>query len=236
MGAVYDEYASAYDQWFMNNENLFVSEAKMVAKALEVCGRTLSIGCGSGLFESYLKRECGIVVTDGVEPSEAMAAIARKRGMTVTICTAEDYVAPEPYETVMFNGCPSYIADLGKAFRNAYASLVPGGRIAVMDVPKESGYALIYNLAMSLGTWDHPLLEGIKPPDPYPIEFVKSAHWRTRAEVLGCLKDAGFVNPHAYQTLLRYPCRSNDSVEEPIEGCDRGSYVAIVAEKPSDAK
>lgn len=231
MGKVYDEFADAYDQWFMNNENLFVSEAKMVAKALGNPGRTLSVGCGSGLFESYFKRELGLVIEDGIEPSEAMAAIARKRGMRVAIGTAEDIVGDGSYDTVLFNGCPSYIDDLGKAFRNAWAALKPGGRIVVVDVPKDSAYALIYNLALAVGTWDHPLLEGVKPPDPYPIEFVKAAHWRTVKDKVDLLKETGFTDLTSWQTLTVYPDRANDAVEEPIPGCDRGSYVALVAVK-----
>lgn len=232
MGQAYDEYADAYDQWFLKNENLFTSEAKLVAKALGACGRTLSIGCGSGLFEAYFKRTGGPVVTDGVEPSAAMAEIARKRGMSVAIGTAEDFDSAPRYDTVLFNGCPSYIDDLGKAFRKAYAALKPGGRVVVVDVPKDSAYALIYNLALAVGTWDHPLLEGVKPPDPYPIEFVKAAHWRSIQEKLDLLAAAGFAFVESWQTLTVYPDRSNETVEEPVPGHDRGSYVALVAQKP----
>lgn len=230
--SAYDEYADAYDQWFLKNERLFLSEAKLVAACLEGCGRTLSVGCGSGLFEAWMRRERGIVVEDGVEPSAAMAEIARKRGMRVQIATAEDFPADGGYDTVLFNGCPSYIADLEKAFRNGAAALKPGGRIVVADVPKESGYALIYNLALAVGTWDHPLLEGVKPPDPYPIEFVKAARWRTTDEKVEALRAAGFGDFRFRQTLTVHPMRADDAVEEPSEGCDRGSYVAITARRP----
>lgn len=233
MNSAYDEYAGAYDQWFLKNERLFLSEAKLVAACFGEAGggRTLSVGCGSGLFESWMRRECGLVVEEGLEPSAAMAEIARKRGMRVAIGTAENLSAAEEYDTLLFNGCPSYIDDLGRAFRNAHAALRPGGRIVVADVPKESGYALIYNLALAVGTWDHPLLEGVKPPEPYPIEFVKAARWRTTAEKVELLKEAGFVDFRFRQTLTVHPCRADEAVEEPCEGCDRGSYVAITARK-----
>ena len=84
----FDEYASLYDAWFMENPNVLLSEARLVALTLRGAGNILSIGCGSGLFEKILHDEFGIVITDGIEPSTDMAEIARRRGLTVTLATA----------------------------------------------------------------------------------------------------------------------------------------------------
>ena len=227
----YDEYAGEYDSWFLANENLLMSEARLVAQMLRGGGDILSIGCGSGLFEKIMADDFGITVREGVEPSEGMAAIARKRGMEVVIATAGDFKPSKQYDTVLMNGCPSYIDDLDGAFANVAKALKPGGRIVVADVPKESAYALVYNLAMTLGTWDHPLLEGAKPKDPYPIEFVKSANWRTTAEKVDALGRTGFIGLEFCQTLTMNPASSDDYVENPVPGCDKGSYVAIAARK-----
>ena len=227
----YDEYASGYDAWFMKNANLLASEVKLVARTLADGGEILSIGCGSGLMESMLKRDFGIVVADGVEPSPGMAEIARKRGLNVLPAAAADFPVMRQYDTVLMNGCPSYIDDLDAAFAHAAEALKPGGRLVVADVPKESAYAMIYNLAASVGTWDDPLLADIRPPDPYPIEFVKSANWRTTEEKAASLRRCGFFDLERWQTLTMHPVRSNRLVEEPSEGSDRGSYVAIVARR-----
>ena len=227
----YDEYASEYDAWFMNNSNLLMSEVKMIARALQGAGDVLSVGCGSGLMESILKKDFGIVVKDGIEPSPGMAAIARQRGMSVVSASAEDFQVDRAFDTVMLNGCPSYIANLDAAFEHAARALKPGGRMVVADVPKESAYALVYNLAMTLGAWENPLLDGVRPPDPYPIEFVKSANWRTTQEKVSALKRCGFFDFTFCQTLTMHPLDSNRYIEEPSEGHDRGSYVAIVARR-----
>ena len=87
------------------------------------------------------------------------------------------------------------------------------------------------NLAKSLGTWDHPLLEGVYPPNPYPIEFVNVANWRTTAEKISILEDVGFKNVRCMQTLTAHPLYSDLKNETPVEGCDRGDYVAVIAEK-----
>ncbi|MCF0168848.1 MAG: class I SAM-dependent methyltransferase, partial [Bacteroidales bacterium] len=143
----YDEYAEQYDSWFLQNENVLLTELALVAKCLRGAGRVLSIGCGSGLFEQLLERNYGIVVKDGVEPSVSMAEIARRRGMNVTIATAEELDMPGEgeFDTLLFNGCPCYINDLHKAFCNTRRYLRPGGRVVVIDVPKECSYAMLYN-------------------------------------------------------------------------------------------
>lgn len=229
----FDKYASEYDSWFCDNHNVLMSEVRLVAATLkDAPGPVLSVGCGSGLFEMIMRENFGINVTDGVEPSEGMAEIARNRGMNVTVATAEEFDYPAgKYATIIFNGSPSYITDLGTVLDKVYAALPEGGRVILVDVPKESTYGQMYNLAKALGTWDHPLLEGCYPPNPYPIEFVKQANWRTTAEKLRLLENAGFCGLSAMQTLTTHPLYSNLRAEEPQEGYDRGDYVAISATK-----
>ncbi len=228
----FDEFAEAYDAWFFDNMNLLNSEVNLVAHFLKDAGDTFSVGCGSGLFESILKKDFGITIQYGLEPSDGMAEIARKRGMTVDVTTAEDAdLRVEKYDTILFNGTPSYINDLQSVFHKAYSALRKGGKIVVIDVPKEGSYATMYNLAKTLETWDNPLLEGVHPKDPYPIEFVKVANWRTTAEKIEMLKAAGFKDFDYAQTLTKHPLYSNDVEEQPISGYDSGDYVAICAIK-----
>jgi ubiquinone/menaquinone biosynthesis C-methylase UbiE len=228
----FDQYATKYDAWFMENENLLRSEVALVAYALKNPGRTLSVGCGSGLFEYFLKNDYGIEINEGIEPSEAMADIARKRGMKVSIGTAEEgELGTEEYDTLLFNGTPSYISDINTAFEKAYYALKKGGKIVVIDVPKDGSFAILYNMAKTLGAWDHELLEDIRPASVYPIEFVKEANWRTTPEKVEALKKVGFKDFTYAQTLTTHPLYSNDEPEEPIDGYKQGNYVAITAIK-----
>lgn len=232
MGKGFDQYASLYDAWFLDNRNVLYSEVNLVAQTLRGAGRVLSVGCGSGLFESILAAEYGITITEGIEPSAGMADIARKRGMSVVSATAEEAdFGDGTYDTLLFNGTPSYITDLRGVLRKAYAALRPGGRVILIDVPKESGYGMMYNLALALGTWKHPLLEGCHPRNPYPIELVNAANWRTTAEKKALLEEAGFVDLRFAQTLTRHPLCSDDAVEQPVEGYDSGDYVAVTGFK-----
>ncbi|TKG96897.1 class I SAM-dependent methyltransferase [Puteibacter caeruleilacunae] len=228
----FDEYAGAYDAWFFDNMNLLRSEVNLVAHFLKDAGDIFSVGCGSGLFESILRKDFAIDINYGIEPSDGMAEIARKRGMTVEVVTAEEAeFGTEKYDTILFNGTPSYINDLKSVVEKAYAALKPGGRIVMIDVPKEGSYATMYNLAKAVETWDHPLLKGVHPPAPYPIEFVKVANWRTTAEKVTMIEEAGFKELDFAQTLTKHPLYSNEVEEQPIEGYDSGDYVAICAWK-----
>lgn len=232
MGKSFDQYASAYDAWFLDNRNVLYSEVNLVASTLRDAGRVLSVGCGSGLFEKILREEYGITITDGIEPSTGMAEIARKRGLKVTLATAEEAdFGHETYDTLLFNGTPSYIGDLAGVVCKAYDALPTGGRIILIDVPKESSYGILYNLAKALGTWEHPLLEGCYPPDPYPIELVKAAAWRTTAEKVSLLEAAGFRDLTFAQTLTAHPLYSNVEEEQPQPGYGKGDYVAVTAYK-----
>lgn len=229
--ADFDEHANAYDEWFLKNENLLLSELKLVAHFLQKNKKILSIGCGTGLFEMMLKKNYDICVTNGIEPSRDMGEYAQKRGLHVTFDTAENADFGQDLDIIMFNGSPSYIKNLSLCIKKAYDALKPNGKIILIDVPKESGYATLYNLAYALNTWDHPLLEHIKPQDPYPIELVKMASWRTSDEKVELLKENGFSDFEFAQTLLTHPMYSNECIQEVVSGCDKGDYVAICAKK-----
>ena len=221
--AAFDEHASAYDSWFFDNQNLLTSELKLVAHFLDKDSEILSIGCGSGLFESLLAQDYDIHIRHGIEPSKDMAEIAKKRGLQVDISPAETCdIEPNKFDTIMFNGSVSYINDLDICIKKAFDALKTGGKLIVIDVPKESGFASLYNLASSLNTWEHPLLAHISPADPYPIELVKSANWRTSDEKIALMQANGFVDFEYAQTLLTHPMYANDKVQEVIEGYDRG--------------
>ncbi len=231
--AGFDKYASEYDAWFIENSSVLLSEVKLVARTLEgTTGDILSVGCGSGLFEKILSEQYNINITKGLEPAAGMAEIATKRGMEVEVTTVEQAdLGVECYDTILFNGCPCYITDLKMAFKKAHAALRPGGKIIVIDVPKESSYGTLYNLALAVGSWDHPLLQGVAPKLPYPIELVKQASWRTTAEKIALLEECSFGSLSYAQTLTRHPLYSDNAPEEPTEGYDRGDYVAIIATK-----
>ena len=229
----FDEYAAEYDAWFLKNQNVLDSEVLLLKHFLADPGRALSVGCGSGLFEHILRTEHGIVIQQGVEPSGGMAEIARKRGLVVEDGTAEDLpFEDEQFDTVILNGTPGYIDDLERSFAEAFRVVRSGGAAVIADVPAESSYGLLYQLASTKGSWDDQHLSSLAPQHPYPVEFAAAARWRTTQEKIDLMKTVGFVDLKYAQTLTRHPKYSDDTVESPSEGYDRGDYVAIRGTKP----
>src|SRR4030042_6580689 len=80
---VFEEFAEEYDAWFDRNRFVYESEISALRKFLVPGVRGLEIGVGTGRFAVPL----GIEV--GVEPAEAMAVIARRRGIKVFRAVAE---------------------------------------------------------------------------------------------------------------------------------------------------
>ena len=229
----FDEHSDAYDAWFQRNEAVLESELRLVAHVLgSNPGRTLSVGCGTGLFEQLLQNQYGISITEGLEPSSPMGEIARKRGMTVVEAGAEKMPLEDGiYDTVMFNGSPGYIADLDTAVVEAYRLLKTGGRLLLIDIPAESSYGLLYRLGGAYGTWEDQRLRGVLPREPYPIELAGGANWRPTQDKIDAALKAGFSDLTYAQTLTRHPHFSDTSPEDPIEGYQSGDYVAVCAVK-----
>ncbi|GAB6947659.1 class I SAM-dependent methyltransferase [Vulcanisaeta sp. JCM 16161] len=226
--------ASKYDSWFLSNQYVLESEVLLIKYMLEPNpGRVLSVGCGSGLFEFILRTRYGIRIEDCVEPSPDMARVAETRGLRVKIGVAENLPFPDgEFDTVLLNGVLDYVTDDVKAVKEAYRVLKPGGHIVVADVIAEGSYGLLYKLAESLGGWDNTYIARVKPPNPYPIEYVRQARWHTVEEIMNLLRNAGFVIVKVAQTLTRHPKYSNEAIEYPIDGYDRGDYVAFKGWKP----
>lgn len=227
----FDGYAAKYDEWFMKNENLFISELRLFQKVLgDITGKKLlSVGCGSGLFESYI--DCSNV--EGIEPSEDMGQIAVKRGVNVIkFGLIEDVDLPDnEYDIIYFNGSSSYMEDLVPVYEKSLKALKAGGKLILLDVPKESAFGFMYLLGKSLNTYDHEYLEGAMPELPYPLALASSGVWHTTEEKINVLKNLGISKFNFYQTLVKNPLYTNEEPEEVIEGYKSGGYVAIIAEK-----
>ena len=227
----FDGYADQYDEWFIKNDKLLTSELWLFLKVLgDIEGkRLLSVGCGSGLFESYI--DCSNV--EGIEPSIDMGKIAEKRGVNVIkYGTIEDVDLPEnTYDIIYFNGSSSYMEDLTPVYEKSLRALTEGGKLILLDVPKESAFGLMYLLGKSLGTYDHPYLEGTMPELPYPLALASSGVWHSTEEKIEVLKDLGIKEFEFYQTLVKNPLYTNEEPEEVSEGYKSGGYVAIIAKK-----
>jgi len=219
----FEEAAADFDHWFSQNQIVFESELLAERHFLANPENSVSIGVGSGLFASRLGIEYG------VEPSREMAKLAEKRGIKVKIGTAEAVpFGDERFDTVLLSTVLSYVDDPQRAVQEAYRILKPKGHIVCSFLAREGSYAMMYDLAYLRGSHD----PEIAPPNPYPIKFIKETHWRSAREVSALLEEAGFVDLRYVQTLTRHPKYTNEEIEEPTEGYDKGDYIVIQGRKP----
>ena len=221
--SAFEDSAEDFDAWFSKNQIVFESELLAERYFLSNPRNSVSIGVGSGLFASRLGIEYG------VEPSKQMAKLAERRGIKVKIGRAEDVpFEDERFDTVLMSTVLSYVDDPEKAVKEAYRILKPGGHIVVSFLAREGSYAMLYDLAYLRGKYD----PEISPKYPYPIKFIRGAHWNSIDEVTNLLKEAGFVDLKYVQTLTKHPKYTNDEVEQPTEGYKRGDFIVVQGRKP----
>ncbi|MFO7980313.1 MAG: bifunctional hydroxymethylpyrimidine kinase/phosphomethylpyrimidine kinase [Candidatus Aminicenantes bacterium] len=221
--SAFEVEAEDFDAWFDKNRFIFESELLAEKHFLKNPENAVSIGVGSGLFASKLG------IKYGVEPAKGMAELAKKRGIEVKVGTAEDIPFPnEKFDTVLMSTVLSYVKNDQKAVREAYRILKPGGHVVVSFLPREGSYAMMYDLAYLRGKHD----TLISPKHPYPVKFIRGAHWHSTDEITTLLKEAGFVDLKYVQTLTKHPKYTDDEIEKPQKGYKMGDFVVVQGRKP----
>lgn len=200
----FDPIAKEYDQWFDDNITTYFSELAAVKYFLPSIGKGVEIGVGTGRFAI----ELGIKY--GIEPSQAMANIAKQRGIEVTISTAENMPYPnESFDFAIMVAVDPFVEDIEKVYSEIYRILKPEGRLILGTLHKEGAAAQQY-MTMT------------------DNEVYKNAQFHTVSETIEQLKTGGFAAFNTCQTLFSlHP----NKVEEPIPSHHQGSFVAIEAIK-----
>ena len=220
--SAFEEEAEDFDAWFDKNRIIFDSELLAEKQFLKNPGMAVSIGVGSGLFASKLGIEYG------VEPAKGMAELARKRGIEVKIGTAENVPFPDGmFDTVLLSTVLSYAKDPQLAVQEAFRILKPGGHVVISYLTREGSYAMMYDLAYLRGKHD----PEISPQYPYPVKFIRGTHWLSTGEITTLLKKAGFKDLKFVQTLTKHPRYTNDELEKPVEGYEKGDYIVVQGRK-----
>jgi SAM-dependent methyltransferase len=202
----FERYANEYDAWFERNPVAYEAELRAIRAALPASGSGLEIGVGTGRFAGPLG------VRAGVDPSAAMVAVARTRGVEVTIGKAELLpFADEEFDYALMVTTICFVDDLGVAFREAARVLKPGGSLVVGFIDRDSPLGRQYTAR--------------KARD----QFYHQARFYS-------VEKAGFDKPIASQTIF---C-SSDSVilkEQPLKsGHGEGSFVVLKATKANVEK
>ncbi len=193
----YDTLGAVYDEWFIENDKLFVAECSAVAALLDEGVEYREIGVGTGIFAEKLG------IREGVEPSEDMARFARKRGVRVIGGVAEKlpYPADSAEGLVMITVDP-FLTDINAAFGEACRALKEGGSFVVAFIDRAT--------PLGAGYEEH----------KDESDFYRGATFRTHDEIRAIAENAGFTYARSVQTVFAL----DNAAQEVKEGHGEGVF------------
>jgi len=207
----FERYPEAYDAWFDAHTWAFLSEAEAIRGFMPVRGDLLEVGVGTGRFA----RALGIPL--GVDPSPAMRARARGRGIEALEGTAEAL----PFESGRFDAVlmvtvVCFVQDLDAVLAESRRVLKDAGRLILGFVDGDSPLGRLYRDRRD------------------ESRFYRDAVFRTVPEVSDALVRGGFWTPRIAQTLFG-PLEAMRAADRPLPGCGKGSFVVLSASKKPGA-
>ena len=206
---VFERYAEGYDAWFEKNPIVYESELCAVAGMLPKHGKGMEIGAGTGRFAAPL----GINI--GVEPSRAMGAIARRRGIQVVQGVAESLpLADAAFDFAIMVTTLCFLDDVEASLRQAYRVLKEGGVLILGFIDRESRLGRLYltRKADSL--------------------FYREARFYSFGEAARLMENAGFIELVCAQTGFQEMHRMQ-APEPARPGHGEGLFVVLRGTKPA---
>ncbi|MGM0367071.1 MAG: class I SAM-dependent methyltransferase [Actinomycetota bacterium] len=203
----FEKYPGKYEDWFTRNKFVYESELRAIKDILPSFEKGIEIGVGSGRFAAPLG------IKFGVEPSEKMRKIARKRGIEAVEGVGENLEFEDcSFDLALMVTTICFLNDVEKAFSEVYRILEPGGYFVVALVDRESRLGKIYK------------------KHKHENVFYRQAKFHSARETIGYLKEAGFTSITEKQTVFgrldEITC-----MQEPKDGFGEGSFVAIRGQK-----
>lgn len=241
---LYANTATILDDTQRVRSNIYESRLRLLHKALTTQpegegadpGKILSIGVGSGIFETLLAERYGIRTFQNVEPSQALGGEARAKGLDVITATAQSFdYAQAPYDTIVYNGSSfGFIPDgeIAETFTRNLNALSAGGRLVLTDVPAESALGIVLRLRQEVNLPDdlvEPLLAGTAFFNVAQHSY--KPYWHEIPWYVDVLRGVGFTRFGFWQSVTVNPPYNDDEPQDPAAGYKSGNYVAIVAGK-----
>jgi SAM-dependent methyltransferase len=198
----FDTNAAAYDLWFDENQTIYQAELEAVKDLIPSAGTGVEIGVGTARFSAPL----GIDI--GIEPSPAMAVLARRRGVDVIEGVAEALpLADRTFDFALMVTVVCFLDNIAKAFQEANRILKPQGALIVGFIDRDSEIGRQYSRRKKQG------------------RFYKEATFYSCSELERQLTLAGFADIIYRQTL--FPGQSDVQIVK--SGHGKGSFTVVRA-------
>ncbi|OQX74004.1 MAG: SAM-dependent methyltransferase [Campylobacteraceae bacterium 4484_4] len=202
----FEKLTADYDRWFEKHSDLYAYELEAIRTLLPDFQNGIEIGVGTGRFAVPLG------IKTGLEPSPKMAKIAEKRGIHIIRGEAEAIpVADAQFDFALFVTTICFVDNPLQSLKEIHRILKPHGTLIVGFVDKNT----------PLG---HYYLE-----HQNKSRFYKTARFFSSQEVIQLLKEAGFDECRAVQTLFG---PTLDQMQGGVkDGYGEGAFVALRCQK-----
>ena len=203
----FDELAPEYDAWFDQEGSLiFFIELQAFKSLLAALPKPwIEIGVGSGRFAQALG------IGTGIDPSIKLVKMARRRGINAFQGRGEqELFDEEPFGTVFLIVTLCFVDSPLDVLREANRILVPGGKVVLGMVMKESPWGRFYQQKKEEGH-----------------RFYKYATFYSYDDVVRLLVEAGFMTENVISTLFQKPDEVQNT-EGPEEGYFPGAGFTII--------
>lgn len=203
--APFEQHSGRYEAWFDAHDAAYVSELLALRIFVPLTGRGLEIGVGSGRFAAAL----GIRV--GLDPSPAMLALARARGIDVVRGVAEDLpFADDSFDHALVVTTLCFVDSPAAMLTEARRVLKPAATLVIGFIDRHSKLGQDYDAKRGESM------------------FYRDARFFSAGEVEGLLMEAGFQVKAWGQTLTRPVAHSRD-IEPAQPGHGDGAFVVVMA-------
>lgn len=219
--AVFDQYASQYDEWYSEKKGKFVDEVetKLLFQMIEIKEgmKILDVGCGTGNFSMKLA-EMGCRVT-GIDISEEMLSIARKKvaekGLDIKFINMD--INDLKFEENEFDAAVSmaafeFIEDGRTALESLQKIVKKDGLVAIGTISSDSEWGQLYQ---SREVAENSVFKYAKFKT---LEEMKSWDAENLADYGECL----FVSPLSDEGEFVW------EIERELEGIKKGGYICAV--------